>query len=293
MVRTRPLHPLFGAEIIDWDPAATSGSQIMDTVARCGVLLLRGKHLTDDQFLAFAKSLGPLWSFDLKGVQTLTKDRVHRHSNVDEQGKLLGADNPQVRVGLSAEIWHTDATYAKPMAATSLLMAHTVVPVDGTTEFCDTRVLYEGLDEVTKRLLRGMHAFHSVYEHLAKTPSGLGYPSAASKAEPFIRRPFIRRHKETGRDALCIASHIRGVEGMSPRDGLKFVNDLIEKATTPERVYVHRWRVGDIVMWDTRCTMHRARPYKYAEHSRDMRILRLIDKHDDEAETVRFELESA
>jgi alpha-ketoglutarate-dependent 2,4-dichlorophenoxyacetate dioxygenase len=288
MVKIRKLHPLFGAEILSFRPGEVPGAEVLSTLEQFGVVLLRDQVMTDDEFLAFAKSMGTIWTFDLgsygNNANNETRARVYRHSNLHEDGKLVGVEHQAVRIARSTELWHTDATYAKPGATTSMLLARQVPPVGGNTEFCDSRIAYESLDVATQQRLADLWAHHSVYEAFARTGTDLENAAEQGQKHPNIRRPLVRTHRPSGRRALCIPSHIRRIEGMSREAGERLLDELVAIASTPQRVYVHQWRPGDLLIWDNRCTMHRARPYDYGTHPRDMRTLRLMDPADDESE---------
>ena len=94
---------------------------------------------------------------------------------------------------------------------------------------------------------------------------------------PPARHPLVRRHPGSGRDALYIASHASHIIGMPVEEGQALLRELIEFATQPQFVYRHQWRIGDLVIWDNRCTMHRATPFETTDHVRDMRRTTIID----------------
>jgi alpha-ketoglutarate-dependent 2,4-dichlorophenoxyacetate dioxygenase len=131
--------------------------------------------------------------------------KAYRHSNISEDGKLLGVDSQAVRIAISTELWHTDATYAKPSAMASMLLAHVVPPSGGNTEFCDSRVAYEALSPELRQRVRDMVAYHSVFEAFARMSTGLGNPEPQEYAThpPFADRWSDFTNRASGIPFVC------------------------------------------------------------------------------------------
>jgi alpha-ketoglutarate-dependent 2,4-dichlorophenoxyacetate dioxygenase len=152
-----------------------------------------------------------------------------------------------------------------------------VIPPDGAdTEFVDTRAVYDALPDPMKSRVEGAVAEHSIWHSRAKLG---GYaPSDEERASrPPARHPLVRRHPGSGRKALYIASHASHIIGRPHEEGRALLEELIEFATRPQFVYAHKWRVGDLVIWDNRCTLHRATPYQSSRYVRDLRRTTIID----------------
>ena len=147
----------------------------------------------------------------------------------------------------------------------------------GDTEFADTRAAYDALPDAMKRKLEGLIAEHSLWRLLAKAG---GYEPTEDErhAYPPAQHPLVRRHPGSGRNALYIAASASHIIDNTPEEGQALLGELIEFATQPQFVYRHKWRVGDLVIWDNRCTMHRATPFAATDHVRDMRRTTLIDR---------------
>ena len=128
------------------------------------------------------------------------------------------------------------------------------------------RAAYDALDAATRDRIAGLSAYHSLYAsqakigHLVDTGAGYGYHD---KGAPI--RPLVKTHPVTGRKALQIARHIYRIPGMDDADAQALIDDLLQRACQPPRVYRHRWQAGDLLVWDNRCALHRARPYDRAE----------------------------
>jgi alpha-ketoglutarate-dependent 2,4-dichlorophenoxyacetate dioxygenase len=158
-----------------------------------------------------------------------------------------------------------------------MLHARVIPPAGGDTEFADTRAAYDALPEAIKQRLNGLVAEHSLWHSRAKL-GGYVPTEDERNALPSARHPLVRRHPGSGRSALYIGSHVSHIVGMPIGEGQALLAELIAFATQPQFVYRHRWQVGDLVIWDNRCTMHRATPFEATDHVRDMRRTTIIDR---------------
>jgi alpha-ketoglutarate-dependent taurine dioxygenase len=163
-----------------------------------------------------------------------------------------------------------------PLAAKASVLSAQVVPsAGGETEWADMRAAYDALDEDTRRRIAGLSAHHSLYHsqaaigHIVKPGAGYGFHT---KGAPL--RPLVKIHPVTGRPALFIGRHAHAIPGLDPAESEKLLADLVDFACRPPRTYAHAWRPGDVVIWDNRCVLHRARPYDYRE-ARVMRHTRV------------------
>ena len=283
-----PLHPLFAARITGGDLSAAIDETIRQAIERAmdehAVCVLPDQRLDDEGQIAFAQLYGPLEvSPPVQGKSGAAEFNMrvrHREifdiSNLDENGLLLGAEDARAAYRLGNQLWHTDSSFRQRSAAWSMLHARVVPPTGGDTEFADTRAAYDALPEVMRSKLEGMVAEHSIWHSRARLG---GYtPTEEERGlRPPARHPLVRRHPGSGRNALYIASHASHIVGMPVEEGQALLLELIEFATQPPFVYRHRWRIGDLVIWDNRCTMHRATPLSAGGHVRDMRRTTVID----------------
>lgn len=161
---------------------------------------------------------------------------------------------------LGNRLWHTDYTFKETPGKYSLLHA-CVVPSDGgETQFADLRAAYDALSDTMKVRLEGLVAEHSLL--YSRGTIGFTDFSEEERAKlPSASQVLVRVHPGSGRRTLYLASHAMRIDGMPVPEGRILLRDLMEHATLPQFVYTHRWRAGDVVMWDNRCTMHRAREY--------------------------------
>jgi alpha-ketoglutarate-dependent 2,4-dichlorophenoxyacetate dioxygenase len=285
----RRLHPLFVGEVMGVDLtrpiSEATFSEIQRTINRDAVLVFQGEPLSEEQQIAFSTRFGPI-SGPQGVLQTNIKRRVSDKlvdiSNLDEQSRVLDVNDRRRMFALGNQLWHTDSSFKRIPAKYSMLHAHSVTPEGGETQFTDMRAAYEALPPKMKARLEGLVAEHSIFHSRAK----LGFTEFSAEeraALPPVHHPVVRVHRGSDRKALYLASHASHIVGWPVPDGRLLIAELIEHATQPQFVYTHTWAVGDLVMWDNRCTMHRGRPYDEVNHRRDLRRATIDDVETGEA----------
>ena len=282
-LRFTQLHPVFVAEAegVDLRQPLTphQAAEIEAAMDRFGVLVFRGQDIDDDQQLAFALNFGKL------ETETATVD-VHKRrlkhaqmndiSNLDEHGRLLAADDRRRMFNLGNRLWHSDSSFKPTPAKYSLLHGRVIPPEGGETEFADMRAAWDALPDRTKAKLRDLVCDHSLLFSRAQLGFTEFTDEERAKFAPVPQR-LVRRHEGSGRLSLYLASHIGRIHGWAVPEALALIRDLVEHATQRAFVYTHTWRQHDLLMWDNRCTMHRARPFEDREHPRDVRRVTLQD----------------
>ena len=282
-ISVRPLHPLFVGEVSGVDlrePVASAIiSQIVAAADQYAVLVFRDQHITDEQQIAFSAMLGPLET-TIKAYRPDHKPRLDLHisdvSNLDEQSRVLAADDRRRMNGLGNRLWHTDSSFKAIPARYSLLSARRIPGDGGETQFADMRAAYDALPEAMKARLEGLVAEHSVLY----SRSTIGFSDYSDEERERLKpvpQLLVRRHPGSGRKTLYLASHAGWIRDMPIPEARLLLRDLMEHATQREFVYTHRWTLGDLVMWDDRCTMHRAREFDMAQ-VRDMHRTTVSDE---------------
>ena len=279
----RKLHPLFAAEVGPIDLRAVRDRETLDAI-RAGmdeyaVLVFRDQPFADDEQLQFAMRFdGELHA--KTGASVVKKNRFGNEaltdiSNVDEEGKILPGEDRRRAYALGNRLWHTDASFQDPPGRYSMLSAKVVPPVAADTEFADMRAAYDDLDADLKAKLEGLQAHHSI----AYSRSVLGFEFSAEEEAKLkgAIHPLVRMNPNTQRKSLYLASPASRIIGWPVPDGRLLLRDLTEHATQPQYVYRHSWRVGDLVIWDNRSTMHRGRPFADTTHRRELRRVTTLD----------------
>jgi alpha-ketoglutarate-dependent 2,4-dichlorophenoxyacetate dioxygenase len=236
----------------------------MDTHA---VLVWRNMPLTQDQQIAFAKSLGPL---DL-GLRKL-KGGPHRFkyaeladiSNVKADGEVADREHAKIVGNVANQLWHSDSSFQKPRAKYSMLSAVTVPKFGGETEFADLRMAYDALPDWRKKQVEGLQAVHYAL-HSRFLLGDTSYTEEQRNSIPPAVWPLVQADPRSGRRILFVGVHACEVQGMTMAEGRMLLLDLLEHATQREFVHRHHWQVGDLVMWDNTATVHRGRWFDFAE----------------------------
>ena len=246
---------------------------------RFGVLVFHDQPIDDEQQLVFSRSLGPLEQ--ATGDIAAPQDRrvsmdLNDISNLDKHGEVLPRDDRRRLFGLGNMLWHSDSSFKDVPAKYSLLSARKIPPEGGNTEFADMRAAYDALDEETKREVADMICSHS--QVFSRGILGFTDFTEAERVKwAPVRQRLVRKHPSSGRLSLYLSSHAGGIEGWPVPEARAFLRDLNEHATQRKFVYAHVWKPHDLVMWDNRATMHRARRYNHAE-VRDMRRTTLTNE---------------
>lgn len=223
------------------------------------VLIFPAQHLNDATQIGFGRRFG--------AIEQLVADReIVPISNKRADGTLMQDDEPGMQLMRGNEGWHTDSSYMPLAAKASVLSARVVPSAGGQTEWADMRAAYDALDEKTKERIATLSAYHSLYYsqgrigHQAERGSSYGFHTE----EPPLR-PLVKVHPVTGRKSLFIGRHAYGVPGLAPEESEKLLDSLVTFACQAPRTYSHAWQPGDVVVWDNRCVLHRARPFNHSE----------------------------
>jgi alpha-ketoglutarate-dependent 2,4-dichlorophenoxyacetate dioxygenase len=278
-----PARPTFIGEVsgIDLTRRLTEEevSAIHAGMDRFGVLVFHDQHFEDEQQIAFSRQLGMLE--EATGDIMSEKDRrlsmdLNDISNLDKNGELLPRDDRRRLFGLGNLLWHSDSSFKEVPAKYSMLSARKIPLAGGNTEFADMRAAYDALDSETKSEVHNLICLHS--QIFSRGVLGFDDFTDAERAKwAPVRQGLVRRHPNTGQLSLYLASHAGGIEGWPMPEARSFLRDLNEHATQRQFVYAHVWRPWDLVMWDNRVTMHRARRYDPKE-VRDMRRTTLTNE---------------
>jgi alpha-ketoglutarate-dependent 2,4-dichlorophenoxyacetate dioxygenase len=273
----RQVGPCFAAEVegIDMTRPLSPGQvdAIHGGMDRYAVLVFHDQRITDEQQLAFTRSLGEIEhaiNTSLRGPEAQRLPTTFADvSNLDKDNKVFARDDRPRLFGLGNRLWHSDSSFKVTPAKYSLLRAVSIPSKGGNTEYADMRAGYDALDAETKAEVEGLVCEHSQLYSRAI----LGFTDFTEEErlrfKP-VRQCLVRTHPVTGRKSLYLASHAGGILGWPVPEARAFLRDLVEHATQRQFVYAHKWRVNDLVMWDNRQTMHRARPFP-ANEPRDMR----------------------
>ena len=242
-----------GIDLASLDESAWRGLE--DAFHEHAVLIFPAQHLSAEAQIAFGARFGQV-------EQLVPGMEIVPISNQRGDGSLMADSEHQMQVLIGNEGWHTDSSYMPISAKASILSAHVLPDAGGETEWADMRTAYDALDDAMRARIEGLAAYHSLFHsqakigHRAEVGAGYGFYDG----EPPLR-PLVKRHPVTGRTALYIGRHAYGIPGLPEQASEQLLAELVNFACQPPRTLQHRWSVGDVVIWDNRCVLHRARPY--------------------------------
>ena len=283
----RPLHPMVAAEISGIDLStpvdAATVDKLWQAIDRYAVLVFHNQHLTDAQLCDFAGRFGALEIGRAAlqgGPRRLAIPQIGDISNLDINNRVRAPDDRRRLDSLGNRLWHTDASYMKVPVGLGMLHAVAVPPPSplgaGETEFADMRAAYDALPDATKAEIDDLIVEHDIFWSRGQI-GFTQFPEGEREKYPPSPQRLVRRHPGSGRKTLYLSAHASHVIGWPVADGRLLLLDLNTHATQPRFVYSHRWAVGDLVIWDNRCTMHRGRPHDESQ-PRDLRRATTLDK---------------
>jgi alpha-ketoglutarate-dependent 2,4-dichlorophenoxyacetate dioxygenase len=258
-----PLGPDFGVEVrgvnlIDVASSDRAYREVRAAFEAHSILLFRNQEISDDVQVAYSRAFGPL---ELGKVASLGVGTFFaRITNIGPDGKPVPATDKLALRARANQLWHTDSSFHKTPALASVLSARTLSAEGGETQFTSTRRAWSRLASERQRQLKDLIVTHSYANSRDQIDPNLMGPEERA-AMPPVRWRMTWRNPANDERALYVASHAGAIDGMGNNEGKALLGELIEGATKAEFTYLHRWRPGDVVMWDNRATMHRGRPW--------------------------------
>ncbi len=255
----RKLSPVMGLEIAGIDLsrpldertfAAVHGA-FLDNLLIC----FPDQHLDQTQHVAFGRRFGELQVHVLDQYRSPTHPEIYVLSNVKKTGETTG-EHPDK----GTLVWHSDLSFQARPALATMLYGIEVPRAGGDTLFANMYAAYDGLPEATRNRIAGLRAVHDL--DASRQRAGAPPMTEQQRREaPPVEHPLVSTHPETGRKCLYISHHAMRVVGLPEAESTALLEELMAHATLPDFVYAHRWRQGEVVMWDNRSTMHKATPY--------------------------------
>ena len=249
-----PLSPVGGAEIRGIDLAAPFDDEVFDAIVDAflehHILAFRDQDLSKEAQLAFTRRFGEIEEHVGRLPNGRKYPLLHVIHNLDEDGK-------PIRISGGNYFWHTDKSYHAVPSLLTMLHAVETPSEGGDTQFANMHVAWDALDPQTREEISDLRAVHS----WEASRRNVGEPPATEvqkRERPPVSHPMVRSHPVTGRKALYIGSHTGHIEGRPKDEGHAYLNRLLRRATKADFIYTHKWRKGDLVLWDNRCLLHRA-----------------------------------
>lgn len=275
----RKLHPIFAAEIIGADLAQAPDQALIDLVeaamAEHGVVCIRDQgHIGDAGHLRFARAFGPLElppGYEQRKAQPgRMAPELYDASNLDANGEIIDPNSLRAKFSRGNELFHADSSFNDMPSKWSMLLGHIVPPEEGDTHFVDLRHVHEQLSPQMQARIAGLTAEHSFAASREKGGVEGADADRVRAIMPGAMQPMVRV-SASGRKALFIGSHAFRVEGMDDEAGTALLEELMAFATQEAFIYAHKWRQGDLLIWDNRCILHRGAGFDHARYKRDLR----------------------
>jgi alpha-ketoglutarate-dependent taurine dioxygenase len=269
MMELVPITPQIGMEVRGLDVTAPISAADFDRIYQAWIdntiLLFRGQSMTPDEQVKFSSRFGEVVSYTRDQFSEGAQPEILVLSNIEKDGRLIGSP-------VSGRVWHSDGHYLKTPPAGSMLYALETPPEGGDTLFANMFAAYEALPEVTRRRIETLEV---VISRVQSRP--YNYPERGPATEQQrlewtdIPQPMVLTHPENGRKALYVGGNVPWrVVGLDESESAPLVTFVQEFAVMPRFVYRHKWRPGDIILWDNRSAMHRATYYDGARYRRLM-----------------------
>ncbi len=243
------------------------------------VLVFPGQNLSEEAQVAFSERFGPL-ERSLTKTHTQHDPAIIHLSNVRKDGTLWPANSETGLLLKGNNYWHTDSSFKRVPAKGSALTARIVPETGGDTAFADMRAAYDALEPAMQEWLADKIAVHSYAYSQGRVGGMAGISEDEWEALPPVEQPLIRTHPATGRRNLYIGRHASHIVGEDERESRRLLERLCGDACRPPRVFVHRWSVGDLVLWDNRCVLHRGLGYPADQPRRMVRTTIAGDSND-------------
>ena len=274
-----PLHSLYAARLTGVDIRQpiddATMTEVRAALAKYAVCVIGHEQPpTNEEHIAFSARLGPLErgkSPKIKGTEVrLPYPEIVDQSNLNDVGEIYADDDRRLAYKRANRLWHTDMSFYEVRATYSLLVGHITPPSGAETEFTDMRAVWEALPQARKAGLEDLIVEHSYW--YSRVQGGGPEPTQEERVtRPPARHGLVHLHAPSGRKALYLASHASDIVGMPRDEARALISDLMDFAVQPQFVYAHKWRQGDVLIWDNLATMHRATPFDDRNFVRDMR----------------------
>ena len=274
-----PLHPDFGARVTGLDLTAALSDEaveaVRDAIDTYSLLCFPNQPMTDDAHLAFTRRLGEPENEHVTFGKTGKVVYLGTVGNVTEDDGKEGAAHPRTHYQTGNEMWHSDSSFRRVPSFVSITHAYEVPGERGATEFASMRAAYARLSAEMQATIDLLHVIHDyVFSRTQVAPVD---PNHAASLPP-IEQKLVRENPRNGLKNYYVGSHARSIVGWSGIESRKLIDELNEQATRPQDVYAHPWQVGDTVIWDNRCLLHRGGGYDADRWRRRMRQTRVAGR---------------
>jgi taurine dioxygenase len=267
---TRPLTPHLGAEVVGVQLAQGLSDAVFDGIhaafLRHQVLLFEPQDVPPATQVAFARRFGEVQVHVMNQYHAGGFPELYRLSNLDEHGRPTGKHPDKGTLA-----WHTDGSWSRVTGQATIIYGEVVPKVGGETHFCDMYGAYERLSPAWKARIANLRAVHNLDFSRNRRHSEDPMTEAQKRERPPVDHPIVRTHPETGRKCVYLGDHAEFIVGMSYDEGRALIEELNALIIHRDLTYEHCWTVGELLVWDNRCLLHRATPFDEAREGRVVR----------------------
>jgi taurine dioxygenase len=266
----RRLTPNLGAEILDVTLADAISDAVFAGIHRAflvhQVLLFPAQDVPPERQVALARRFGEVQIHVMNQYHADGYPELYRLSNLDAHGKPNGRHPDKGTLA-----WHTDGSWRRRTGQATIIYGEVMPRRGGETHFCDMYGAYERLDSAWKRRIANLRAVHNLDFSRNRRHGEDPMTDEQRRATPPVDHPVVRMHPQTKRKCLFLGDHAESIVGMPYEEGRALIDELNALAPHPDLTYEHRWQPGQLLVWDNRCTMHRATPYDPVSEGRVIR----------------------
>jgi taurine dioxygenase len=266
----RRLTPHLGAEILDVTLADAISDAVFAGIHRAfleyQVLLFPAQDVPPERQVALARRFGEVQIHVMNQYHADGYPELYRLSNLDAHGKPNGRHPDKGTLA-----WHTDGSWRRRTGQATIIYGEVMPRRGGETHFCDMYGAYERLDSAWKRRIANLRAVHNLDFSRNRRHGEDPMTDEQRRATPPVDHPVVRTHPQTKRKCLFLGDHAESIVGMPYEEGRALIDELNALAPHPDLTYEHRWQPGQLLVWDNRCTMHRATPYDPVSEGRVIR----------------------
>jgi alpha-ketoglutarate-dependent 2,4-dichlorophenoxyacetate dioxygenase len=270
------IHAEFGARISGVDLSRPLDDEefvrIDLAINQYSLLLFEYQQMNDDRHLEFSHRFGQLEEEHVSYYSSGEVTYIGHIGNIDADGNMISAR--QIKSSTGNEMWHSDSSFREIPAMYSILCAYEVPAEAGETEFASARAAYQRLDQAIRDRIDGRVGIHDYIYSRTKVGEDAVTQGQRTYMHP-VRQRLVRQNPVTGEKNVFVGSHVKQIEGMADDEAKALIEQLIRDVTRPQSVYRHRWRAGDVVIWDNRCTLHRGCGYDAEKYRRRMHQTRV------------------
>jgi taurine dioxygenase len=277
LLKTEPLNEHFGAEILGLDLRDAMTPEIEQTIKKLflthQLLYFRGQDLSPDDHVRFGKIFGELQIHVMNQYHESEHPELYRLSNIGEDGKPNGKFPDK-----GTHAWHTDASWQPLTGGATIIFCERATTRGGETHFCDMYRAYDRLPSMWIHRLDGKRAAHSLDFSRNRRHGEQPMTEKQKKSTPSVDHPIIRTHPDTKKKTIFLGDHAEHIVGMNYETGRLWIEELNNELIIHEDLtYRHKWAIGDLLVWDNRCLLHKVTAYDATTEGRTIRRCTTLD----------------